>query len=149
MAPSQMGGTGGSPARSGQGGAPSLGPSQEGAWVEKPRRPPAEPGLSPLKATALMVRWAGTVSASLKGERPGWLSPAVSAPPLLAMDHPGWALRPSPGAGNVTAALKCASSFIQGPLLTHAYESDFPGPALRPLFPAPGNTRGFPSLAPS
>lgn len=23
----------------------------------------------------------GTVSASLKGERPGWLSPAVSAPP--------------------------------------------------------------------
>lgn len=44
----------------------------------------------------------GTVSASLKGERPGWLSPCP--PRLLAMDHPGVGpLRPSPGAGNVTA----------------------------------------------
>lgn len=40
----------------------------------------------------------------------------------------------------ITLRSECASSFIQGPVLTHAYESDFSGTAYRPPLPSQRNT---------
>ena len=76
-------------------------PAQEGAgrgsWQERTpgAETPAEPGLSPLRATASEVRRRGCLR-PLKGERPGWPGLAGVRPASSPWTAPGWASKAVP-----------------------------------------------------